>query len=148
MIGSDGTLRRFFSEALRRREGGIAMGYDAQKSPNPEEWNALEEGARLAAIIEYHENIGEDAPNLNLHAAIHAIVENQIALGEDAPGRTLNRLTSEGLDRHDAVHAIGSVLSEQIFNILNGRQSNGYDAARYNRKLAKLTAKKWRKGAR
>ena len=124
------------------------MEYDAQKAPNSERWIALEEGERLAEIIEYHEYIGDELPNLNLHAAIHAIVENQIAMGEDAPASTLNRLTSEGLDRHDAVHAIGTVLSEQIFNVLNGRQSNGYDAARYDRQLAKLTAKKWRKGSR
>ena len=124
------------------------MEYDAQKSPNPEEWNALEEGERLAAIIEYHENVGDDLPNLNLHAAFHAIVENQIALGEDGPVDTLNRLMVESLDRHDAVHAVGSVLSEQIFRMLNGRRPSGYDAAQYNRKLAKLTAKKWRKGSR
>ena len=124
------------------------MDYDAQESPYPEEWNALEEGERLAAIIEYHEYIGDDLPNVNLHAAFHAIVENQIAMDEDAPTNTLHRLMREGLDRHDAVHAVGSVLSEQIFNMLSEGPPNGYDATRYDRKLAKLTAKKWRKGSR
>ena len=124
------------------------MEYDALMAPNPEDWNSSEEGERLAAIIEYHEHIEDDVPNQNLHAAFHTIVENQIALGEDAPTNTLQRLMTEGLDRHDAIHAVGSVLSEQIFNMLGGRQPNGYDAARYDRKLAKLTAKKWRKGSR
>lgn len=124
------------------------MEYDALAAPNPVEWNAFEEGERLAAIIEYHENIGDDLPNQNLHAAFHAIVENQIAMGEDAPTKALKHLMTEGLDRHDAVHAVGSVLSEQIFNILGRREPNRYDAARYDRKLAKLAAKKWRKGSR
>ena len=121
------------------------MEYDAQMAPNSEEWLALEEGERLAAIVEYHEYIGEELPNLNLHAAIHSVVENQIAMGETAPIQTLERLLSERLDRHEAIHAIGSVLSEQIFNVLKGRQSNTVDASQYDRKLAKLTAKKWRK---
>lgn len=121
------------------------MEYDAQMEPNSEEWLALEEGERLAAIIEYHEYIGEELPNLNLHAAIHAVVENQIAMGEATPMQTLERLLSERLDRHEAIHAIGSVLSEQIFNVLKGRQSNAADASQYDRKLAKLTAKKWQK---
>ena len=121
------------------------MEYDAQMEPNSEEWLALEEGERLAAIIEYHEYIGEELPNLNLHAAIHAVVENQIAMGEATQMQTLERLLSERLDRHEAIHAIGSVLSEQIFNVLKGRQSNAADASQYDRKLAKLTAKKWQK---
>ena len=121
------------------------MEYDAQMMPSSAEWLALEEDERLEQIVEYHENIGAELPNLNLHAAIHAVVENQIAMGEAAPTHTLERLLSERLDRHEAIHAIGSVLSEQIFNVLKGRQSNAADASQYDRKLAKLTAKKWRK---
>jgi len=121
------------------------MEYDAQEAPNSEGWLALEEDDRLAAIIEYHEDIGDELPNLNLHATIHAIVENQIAMGEAAPMQTLERLLAERLDRHEAIHAIGSVLSEQIFNVLKGRQSNAADTSQYDRKLAKLTVKKWRK---
>ena len=119
------------------------MEYDAQLAPKSEKWLALEEGERLAAIVEYHEYIGEELPNLNLHAAIHSVVENQIAMGEVTPVQTLERLLSERLDRHEAIHAIGSVLSEQIFNVLKGRQSNVDDTSQYDRKLAKLTAKKW-----
>jgi hypothetical protein len=121
------------------------MKYDAQTAPNSEEWIALEEDERLAEIIEYHECIDEELPNLNLHATIHAIVENQIAMGEEAAAQALKRLLSEKLDRHEAIHAIGSVLSEQIFDLLKGRQSNAHNTDQYDRKLAKLTAKKWRK---
>ena len=118
------------------------MEYDAQMMPSSAEWLALEEDERLAQIVEYHEDIGAELPNLNLHAAIHVVVENQIAMGEAAPMQTLERLVSERLDRHEAIHAIGSVLSEQIFDVF---KSNAADASQYDQKLAKLTAKKWRK---
>jgi hypothetical protein len=46
----------------------------------------------------------------------HVIVENQVALGEAYPVQSvLLRLMEEGLDRHDAIHAIGSVLAERLF---------------------------------
>jgi hypothetical protein len=40
----------------------------------------------------------------------HVIVENQAAQGLETPvRRTLARLQAEGLSRHDAVHAVGSI---------------------------------------
>jgi hypothetical protein len=53
-------------------------------------------------------------PNETIHAAIHLIVENQVALGDAFPANgVLLRLMKEGLDRHEAIHAIGSVFSER-----------------------------------
>lgn len=124
------------------------MKYDTQSAPKAEEWLSCSEDDRLSAIVDHHERISEDQSNLQMHAAIHAIVENQIAMGEDAPVVAMERLLSERLDRHDAVHAIGSVLSKQIFDVLKGHQSGGYDVGQYDRELAKLTAKKWRKMTR
>ncbi len=47
---------------------------------------------------------------------MHVVVENQIAMGDEIPVRdTLVRLMSEGLDRHDAVHAIATVLTNLIY---------------------------------
>jgi len=46
-----------------------------------------------------------------MHGVAHVIVENQIAAGDSTVEPvTLARLMREGLDRHDAIHAIGSVL--------------------------------------
>jgi hypothetical protein len=53
---------------------------------------------------------------------------------------------AEGLDRHEAIHAIGSVLSEQLFAAL--REEGGDDPnAQYVEKLNRLTAESWRKRA-
>ena len=51
------------------------------------------------------------------------IVENQVALGDAFAARAvLLRLMAEGLDRHEAIHAIGSVLSEQRSGALRRSQ--------------------------
>jgi hypothetical protein len=88
--------------------------------------------------------------NAKVHAVVHAIVENHIALGDEIPvRRTIERLMAEGLDRHDAIHAVGMVLME----FMNDVMSAG-DAARPERRpdpnlpyyaaLEKLTADSWR----
>jgi hypothetical protein len=50
----------------------------------------------------------------------HVVVENQVALGEvmRVP-ETLERLLDEGLDRHEAVYAIGSVLMEIMLDTVD-----------------------------
>lgn len=62
---------------------------------------------------------------MNLHALAHVIVENQLA--EDLPEarRALERLLGEGLDRHDAIHAIASVLMGHFWNLLKKPQGPG-----------------------
>ena len=64
------------------------------------------------------------------HAVVHAIVENQLALGEPVVVATLARLRSDGLDRHEAVHAIGSVLSAHLDSLLEdpGRADKGNES--------------------
>ena len=58
------------------------------------------------------------SPNAKVHAVMHAIIENQIALGDEIPvQRTAQRLMDEGLDRHDTIHAIGSVLVGHMFDL-------------------------------
>ena len=58
---------------------------------------------------------------------------------------TLARLMREGLDRHDAIHAIGSVLIGIIFDVATEKVDAGVDInARYGRELAELTAASWR----
>jgi hypothetical protein len=54
---------------------------------------------------------------------------------------TLARLMREGLDRHDAIHAIGSVLIGIIFDVATKKAGAGGDInAKYGRELAALTA--------
>ena len=80
-----------------------------------------------------------------LHATFHVTVENQIALGDDFPVESkLNQLMQEGLDRHEALHAIGLVLAEHIYGMLY-EDSELDDPNIANIEAIKhLTAKSWR----
>jgi len=118
--------------------------YNPNQAPDPEEWNALDDSERLVLIEDYHKCKRINLPNQVLHATIHAVVENQIAMGDEFnAAETLDRLISEGLDRHEAIHAIGSVLAEHIYNMLKGEMSD-FTHSQYFSQLNELTAEKWR----
>ncbi len=93
----------------------------------------------------YHREAGVELPNEQLHAAVHVVVEIQIALGDEMSAQAaLERLMREGLDRHEAIHAVGSVLVDLVQALIRG------DAApeaneRYDEKLKKLTSAEWLK---
>lgn len=119
---------------------GSDVEYDANIAPDPERWLALDESERLSAIDAFHEavdqSIGERAP---LHNGIHCIVENQIALSDPpATAEALERLMRDGLSRHDAIHAIGTVVAELLT-----RAAGAYDEEAHVRKLQHLTAEEW-----
>jgi hypothetical protein len=80
-------------------------------------------------------------PNETVYALFHVIVENQIALGDEyAYKATLARLINEGLDRHEAIHAIRTVLSGEVYYALR-REKAGHDLnVDYEEGLKKLTA--------
>ncbi len=119
--------------------------YDPEKDLDPKTWLALEEHARLESVEQYHRKKRIRLPNARLHAVIHVVVENQVALGEEIPAReTLLRLLREGLDRHDAVHAIGSALTAHLYDLLKGRPEGADLHAPYYTELRKLTAESWR----
>jgi hypothetical protein len=118
--------------------------YDPLKAPDPTWWLSLDEDDRNSLILEYHRRARVKLPNARAHAAFHAIVETQVAMGDELPvARTLARLQSEGLDRHDAVHAIGSVLAEGVYAIMGGEKASDPNQA-YWAALERLSAKSWR----
>jgi hypothetical protein len=89
-----------------------------------------------------------ELPNEEAHATIHVIVENQIAAGDETPAReTLGRMIREGLDRHDAIHAIGNVLVGYMQELAGGAAAAGANE-KYNEELRKLTAAEWLDGFR
>ena len=121
--------------------------YDPEHAPDPAEWLDLDEQERLFLIERFHRRAGRKTPNLRLHAVLHSIVENQLALGEPPNVRaTLDRLMHEGLSRHDAVHAIASVVGEHVHDILQGKNTVGWPADLYDAGLANLSASSWREG--
>ncbi|HEU4369559.1 MAG TPA: hypothetical protein VFV05_15160 [Methylomirabilota bacterium] len=56
----------------------------------------------------------------------------------------MNRLIAEGLRRHDALHAIGSVVAAEMYDIVKSKRT--HDPEAYSRKLQHLTAAAWRTG--
>ena len=119
--------------------------YDPEKTPDSIEWLELDEDARIDLVQAYHADANIELPDAMLHAAIHVVVENQLALDVDPVSDTLERLQRQGLDRHEAIHAVGAVLSEDIASLLGGGQGQ-WNHNRYESRLNKLTAKRWQKG--
>lgn len=118
--------------------------YDPDHTPNPEQWLALDEQMRIQIIEEYHRAARIKLPNLKAHAIFHAIVENQIAENTESVIRAMARLTTEGLSRHEALHAIASVLAEHIHDLFNAKADQSNSASIYNAAVERLTAKGWR----
>ena len=123
--------------------------YDPEVAPDSREWLALDEGERLVLVEDYHRDARISMPRRarRLHAAIHTIVENQLVLEDQTIVRaTLQRLMEDGLTRHDAIHAVGSVLSEHIYDLLHMESLPAEGHAPYYAALQQLTAENWRGG--
>lgn len=122
--------------------------YDPDSAPDPESWLTLDEGERHC-LVQAAVSAETRLPNPRLHATFHLIVENQVAMGDETPvAATLERLIGEGLGRHDAVHAVGSILSSHVFRAmkLGGEALDGGDPNEsYWRDLDSLTAEAWRR---
>lgn len=120
--------------------------YDPDVAIEPEVWLEIDESARISIIVAYHEASDQEEPESGweLHATLHCLVENQLAEGLLVTRSTLAKLIRQGLGRHDAIHAIGSVASEELFNMM--QEKGVFDQERYRQRLNKLTAKRWLKG--
>ena len=120
--------------------------YDPGEHPLPSEWLELTELRRLELIEAFHVTQGIDLQSLRVHAAIHCAVENQIAENFEPTVQALVRLCAEGLSRHDAIHAVGSVVAEHIFQVLKAPDPG--NPGMMNEQMAKdidrLSAKRWR----
>jgi hypothetical protein len=102
---------------------------------------ALDETERILLVRRYHERARARLPSPEVHAVIHVVVENQAAMGDETPvTATLERLVHEELDRHDAIHAVRSVLAEYLWEGLRGTE---IDANAYHVDVAHLTAESW-----
>jgi hypothetical protein len=144
---------RLPSRATRRRLGRVGqdMGakmkpYDPLVAPDPVEWLALDENERNQLVMDYHRRARVRLPNDRLHSAFHVIVENQFALGDELPvRRTVERLTNEGLDRHEAVHAVASVFTDHLHDVMRNAGSEPFSQDAYNADVERLTVESWRR---
>ena len=124
------------------------MHYDPDVVPDPHAWLALDEQERIRLAKKFHAAKRIKVPNAEAHALFHAIVENQIAEGIEATCRTLDRLRGEGLTRHDAVHAIGSVIAQFTYDAMHGGiPGSPADVQReLDARIEALSAREWRSG--
>ena len=123
--------------------------YDPKIAPDSKEWLALDEGERALLVEQHHRDARIELPKRarSVHAMIHTVVENQLALDDQTiVRRTLERLMRDGLARHQAVHAIGSVLIEYVHDLLHSKTPSTGDHAPYHAALQQLTPEKWRDG--
>jgi hypothetical protein len=121
--------------------------YDPETTPSAAHWLGLDETERMELVSSYHSRKKIRLPNSQLHAVIHVIVENQVALGERVVVDTLARLQSEGLSRHDGLHAIGSALAEDLYELMREESdAAAHTYGRYLERLNTLTADSWRAG--
>ena len=122
--------------------------YDAEIGPDPERWLALDEHERIRLVKDYHRRIDDEFERPDAHASAHVIVENQVAMGDELPvRRKLEQLMDEGLDRHEAIHAIGAVLMMHLHDIISGAARGSAPQApdTYFAELEGLTAESWRR---
>lgn len=136
--------------ALQDEEAPLT--YDPFMEPDPDLWAALDEEDRIDLVMTYHRRAGIHLPREKVHAVFHAIVESQIADPKLPVRSTAQRLISEGLDRHEAIHAIGWVLAGHMNELMHKTQSgddnvdtkpNQDPNEAYFAQLELLTADEW-----
>lgn len=119
--------------------------YDPQIQPNAEAWLATDEQVRISLVEKYHRRAKIELPNVRAHAAFHVIIENQIAMQYAAVVHAVPRLMSQGLSRHDAIHAISTILAEQLHDHANSDSNDPSEhfESHYAAEVEKLNANDW-----
>ena len=118
--------------------------YNPMIAPDPTAWLDLPEQDRLDLALEAHADVAKRLPNPKIHAVMHVLVENQVAMREEPEvACALERLVREGLDRHEAIHAIASTCLEDLFTAL--RNKTVFSMEKYTKKISELSAESWLK---
>jgi hypothetical protein len=87
-----------------------------------------------------NEEIEIDGVNPIVHIMAQQTVENQLAQNDPKEVRqTIDKLMRQGYTRREAIHAVGSVVMDEIWYIL--KEKRPFDEARYLRGLRALTEK-------
>ena len=107
--------------------------YDPDAGPDPQAWLALDEEERRALVAAAHPE------ETGIHLSMHVVVENQVASGMPAAAaETVARFVQQGMRRHQAIHAVASVLTAHLSRI-----EHGFDPVAYARDLRALDAATW-----
>ena len=118
--------------------------YDPEEAPDPQDWLSLDEQKQLQWVCDYHVAAHADLPDLRAHAVVHTVVEARIAQNSEPTASTVDRLRREGLSRHEAIHAVGSVVTGRgrIFWPLPDAEEQ---QRQWNAELEALSADGWRR---
>lgn len=119
------------------------MEYDPDNPPDPREWLALGEEERTRLIEEYYEREGGYGGSLEVHAKVHEVIETQLAERVTPVKAAFVRLRDNGLNRQEAIRAIGSVLAPRILRIEDPEDLTSAPNRDYFSALEALTADRW-----
>ena len=102
---------------------------------------------RRQSIVEdhaEHPHARLDEKGLKAHLLIHEMVEQQIDTAQPTEVLdALRRLTGGGLNRHQAIHAIGALVAKEAFAMMQTKRTLNESA--YQKALSKLTVEAARK---
>jgi hypothetical protein len=120
--------------------------YDPENPLPAADWLALDEHVRSTSVERYHRIRRIRVPGMSMHVTLHVIVENQLAEGHVDVAQALDRLQRDGMSRHDAIHAIASVLVVHLQNVMAGNVDTEAPHDAYFSELRTLSAESWRAG--
>jgi hypothetical protein len=120
--------------------------YDPEAPMAAGDWLALAETERLRLAQNYHVQSKIKAPRMKAHAAVHVIVENQIATGYGPTRRAVERLVAGGLTRHEAIHAVGTVVVRAAHQLTASSDPEFHDThqKRMGAAIDSLTVESWK----
>ena len=120
--------------------------YDPAQAPTPEVWLSRDEQERIRLVEAFHRAERIKLPNTAAHAVFHVVIENQIAEGLDSVVRAMARLETQGLSRHDCLHAIAWVFAHHFYDALHAGEKDGQTMTheRYDAAVERLDAATWR----
>ena len=123
--------------------------YRPRTRPDPALWLSLDEQDRISSVEAFHRSERIQLPNLTAHAIFHVFVENQIAEEHGPVVHAMQRLVDEGLSRHESLHAVAWVLSQELHHAAQVATvepvAGKVDVQpRYDAALERLSAASWR----
>jgi hypothetical protein len=141
--------RRYAKQAAKPQPspsgGGLDCWYRADRDPQPQEWLGRLELERIEEVERYHRltvAAEELPPKLKLHATLHVLVENQLAMDDpQEAAMALSRLRREGMSRHQAVHAMGWLVSRYMDDAAS--KKSAIDRTGYCRELKGFGIQRW-----
>jgi hypothetical protein len=126
--------------------GSHKTSYNPEVPPDAQAWLVSPENQRLRSVATFHMVNRLKSGNQKAHAALHVAIENQIASGFGPTVRAMKRLQEQNLSRHDAIHAIASVLAEHLHKAMNSDPPPDSGSLQFaiNLDIDLLTAMNWK----